>query len=201
MPTKSKRKAYYKEYERTHKAERKAYRLANKERIKARNKAYRLVNKDELRQKLRDWRRNNPDKYRKALKAYWLANEERLKAHRKSYRLAHQKEIKAQLKIYGLKHIEKIRDACRKHKALKRGNNHEPYVENYIFERDNWMCQLCGRKINKRFKWPNPLSKSIDHIIPLSKGGADAPINVQAAHLRCNMSKNAGNGGQLRLIG
>lgn len=33
------------------------------------------------------------------------------------------------------------------------------------------------------------MSPSIDHVIPLSRGGAHAMGNVQSAHLRCNSSK------------
>lgn len=88
-----------------------------------------------------------------------------------------------------------------KYKALKQGVGHEPYRDSYIFQRDGWVCGICGRKINKKLKHPNPLSKSINHIIPLSKGGNDSPVNVQAAHLRCNMGKHNINTGQLRLIG
>ena len=95
---------------------------------------------------------------------------------------------------------EKTRANNRKWRALKGDNYHETYSDAYIFERDGWYCGICGQKINKRLKWPNQRAKSIDHIIPLSRGGADAPINLQAAHLRCNQSKHANNGGQLRLI-
>ena len=96
---------------------------------------------------------------------------------------------------------EKRKVKQRRYKASKRENNHEPYQNNYIFERDNWICGICGRKINKRLKYPNPLCASIDHIVPLSKGGDDRPVNVQASHLRCNLGKNAINIGQLRMFG
>ena len=87
----------------------------------------------------------------------------------------------------------------RKRRAKKAGVGHEKYIDLDIFKRDNWTCQLCGKKIDRRFKWPNPLSKSIDHIIAIINGGLDAPHNVQAAHLLCNMEKSTKNIGQLRL--
>ena len=134
---------------------------------------------------------------------------------RKLYQKAYQKTYKRKYrnrrgyhKAYRAAHKEKPRDRTeyqrvfkRKRRALKLRNHHERYTDIEIFERDGWLCGICGQKINKRLKYPNPRSKSIDHIVPLSKGGADAPINLQAAHLRCNTSKNAGIGGQLRLIG
>ena len=51
--------------------------------------------------------------------------------------------------------------------------------------------KLCGRKINKELKYPHPMSVSLDHIMPLAKGGTHEWDNLQASHLRCNMSKGA----------
>lgn len=60
-----------------------------------------------------------------------------------------------------------------------------------IFEACKWICQLCGQKVNKKLKFPNPMSPSLDHIIPLSKGGAHIESNCQLAHLSCNKKKNS----------
>lgn len=58
-----------------------------------------------------------------------------------------------------------------------------------IFERDGWMCMLCGDPIERDEVSPHPLSPSIDHVIPLARGGTHEPGNVQAAHLLCNSLK------------
>lgn len=58
-----------------------------------------------------------------------------------------------------------------------------------IHVRDGWTCQLCHEPIDRAIAWPHPKSPSIDHIIPLSRGGAHALSNVQSAHLGCNSSK------------
>lgn len=58
-----------------------------------------------------------------------------------------------------------------------------------IAERDHWTCALCSEAIPLVAKWPHPLSLSIDHVVPLAKGGAHAASNVQASHLRCNLRK------------
>lgn len=134
-------------------------------------------------------------------KIYYQVRSKKIKAQSKIYHCANREKDKITNKAYYQNHPEKAMLKCRKRKALKLGVRHEDYVSNYIFLRDNWICGICGRKINKRLKWPNPLSSSLDHIIPLSKGGDDNPINVQAAHLRCNIGKHTKKGGQLRLLG
>ena len=54
------------------------------------------------------------------------------------------------------------------------------------------VCALCGKPVDMRLKFPDPLSKSVDHIIPVSKGGHPSDIsNLQLAHLGCNRSKSS----------
>jgi 5-methylcytosine-specific restriction endonuclease McrA len=77
----------------------------------------------------------------------------------------------------------------------------ERFVASEIFDRDRWRCGICGKKIDKRRSWPDPMCATLDHIIPLSEGGAHSRANTQAAHLICNSRKGNGPGGQLRLFG
>jgi 5-methylcytosine-specific restriction endonuclease McrA len=72
-----------------------------------------------------------------------------------------------------------------------------------IAERDRWRCHLCRKAVSRKLRGTSrPLSPSLDHVVPLSKGGAHDPANVRLAHLRCNLSKgNRGGGEQLSLIG
>ena len=51
-----------------------------------------------------------------------------------------------------------------------------------IFERDNNTCQYCGKKKRKD-------KLTIDHVIPLSKGGAHGPENIVTACRPCNSRK------------
>lgn len=60
-----------------------------------------------------------------------------------------------------------------------------------ILERDGTLCRLCGEPVDMTLVYPNPFSKSVDHVIPLSRGGAHDPSNCQLAHLRCNIQKGA----------
>lgn len=59
-----------------------------------------------------------------------------------------------------------------------------------LFERDNWMCHLCDRRINRRLRLPNWWAATIDHVIPLSKGGTHTWDNVRASHAYCNFKKS-----------
>lgn len=53
------------------------------------------------------------------------------------------------------------------------------------------VCGICGKPVDFSFKFPHPLSASIDHIIPVDKGGHPSDIsNLQLAHLCCNRFKS-----------
>lgn len=59
-----------------------------------------------------------------------------------------------------------------------------------VFERDAFTCQLCRHPLDAGFRHPHPFSPSLDHVIPLSRGGSHMESNVQAAHLICNIIKS-----------
>lgn len=76
-------------------------------------------------------------------------------------------------------------------KALKRGaTGAGSFKREDIFKRDGYMCMLCWCPIDMDAQYPDPRSATIDHIIPLARGGAHTPENAQAACARCNIRKS-----------
>lgn len=137
--------------------------------------------------------------------AWYAANRGRVSTREKARRDLLPEMFRERSRTYAAKNAEAARRRARswakenpdrrreqwaKRKALKLGNGHEPYSRAEIFERDNWTCQLCGDPLDMTAKSPAPFSPSIDHVVPLVKGGPDTPANVQAAHLVCNCRKN-----------
>lgn len=53
------------------------------------------------------------------------------------------------------------------------------------------VCGICGKPVDPAYKYPHPLSRCIDHIIPISKGGHPSDLeNLQLAHWTCNRQKS-----------
>ena len=53
------------------------------------------------------------------------------------------------------------------------------------------ICAICGKPVNFKLKFPDPMSASCDHIIPIDKGGDPSALdNLQLAHLCCNRAKS-----------
>jgi len=60
-----------------------------------------------------------------------------------------------------------------------------------IYEQQNGLCHLC--------RLPVPIETfSLDHVIPLAKGGLHAASNLRVAHKRCNSSKGVSLGKKSR---
>ena len=53
------------------------------------------------------------------------------------------------------------------------------------------VCAICGKPVDKAIKYPDPMSPTVDHIIPLAKNGDPVSLdNLQLAHRYCNRMKS-----------
>ena len=53
------------------------------------------------------------------------------------------------------------------------------------------ICGICGKPVDFSYRYPHPLSPTVDHIIPVSKGGHPSDLsNLQLAHRCCNRQKS-----------
>lgn len=73
-------------------------------------------------------------------------------------------------------------------KALAPAEDVRPAV---VYDRDSWICGLCSLPVDSSLSYPDPMSASLDHILPLSRGGHHTYENTQLAHLSCNVRKGA----------
>ena len=104
----------------------------------------------------------------------------------------------------GCRHRQRNRRAVvivERRRAAKKSRPSDYYTISEIAERDHHQCGLCGGIVDMTIPWPLPGSRSIDHVVPYSKGGDNTKANVQLAHLGCNVRKNSGGSQQLALIG
>lgn len=70
-----------------------------------------------------------------------------------------------------------------------------------IYLRDRHTCRLCGKRLAMAKTVPHPKAPTLDHILPLAKGGEHTRANVQAAHFLCNSTKGDRGAQQLSLVG
>jgi 5-methylcytosine-specific restriction endonuclease McrA len=74
-------------------------------------------------------------------------------------------------------------------RTVEKAQSIEKFKRVEIFERDNWICQLCGEPVDRTARPRSSRSVSLDHIIPLILGGEHSRANTQTAHFGCNARK------------
>lgn len=120
-----------------------------------------------------DWTRDNPERFAAQQRAsYDRHREARLESNRQWREANPDKAL-----------------AIKTRRRAREGVEFEPVDRLTVFERDGWVCQLCTAPVGKTISHPDPLSPSLDHVVPLVAGGAHTYANTQLAHLICNVRK------------
>lgn len=72
-------------------------------------------------------------------------------------------------------------------RCLKLGVPYGRVSVTQVFERDGWSCQICGQATPKHLRGaPADNAPTLDHKVPLSRGGGHTYSNVWCACRRCN---------------
>lgn len=66
---------------------------------------------------------------------------------------------------------------------LRKAFRHKVYIRN------QGICQLCNEYVYLNIDYPDQQCATIDHIVPVSKGGTHALYNLQLAHWICNIKR------------
>ena len=143
-----------------------AYRAANKEKIAAQRASYRVRNKVGIAE---------------YLAAYYAANKQRSA----SYCAENKEKIAARKSAYDAAHPEKRRvyKQNRRARKLKNGGRLTYGLAEKLLMLQRGRCACCGKMLKGEYH--------LDHIVPLSRGGANEDCNIQLLSPYCNMSKGA----------
>jgi len=140
--------------------------------------------------RIRLWCKNNPEKRKEYIRKYLEKNPEKRKETCRRYITNNPKKRKESANKWARNNLEKLKAITIRRRALIKGAFVERIKLVEVYKYRGWICGICGKKINKNLKYPNVRRVSLDHIIPISKGGTHTFNNVQPAHLNCNISKN-----------
>ena len=141
----------------------------------------------------------DPQSAAQRAKEWQEANRERKAEISRQWAATHRESASAAVRRWNEANPDRVRGikrtAQQRRRALQEQAVREEWTSIEIFERDSWQCQLqtclcpSGRRIDPEaeYRW----RATVDHIVPLSRGGDDTKANLRAAHQTCNSSKRA----------
>ena len=110
-------------------------------------------------------------------------------AYQRKYKEEHKEERKAYFRHYYQEHKEEMMQKSNDRRLLRRAikitGSGEPIDRVGLYQRDRGMCGICRKRVARS-------QMSIDHIVPISRGGTHTWDNVQLAHTECNRRRNDG---------
>lgn len=181
------------------------YYIKNKENILAARKNHYLKNIDYMHEKNMNDYCKNRDARLLWQKNYYLENKEEIEEYRKKYYADNHEEISVKNKknyeknreerLRWQKEYSKTENGKISHKNTTHRRrqliNKTPVCDQLtidqwdkIIESQNRRCAMCGMKFTE------DISPTIDHILPLSKGGNHSSDNIQALCHSCNSKKH-----------
>lgn len=168
------------------------YREKHKQELSAERKARYAQNRKREIEGAKTWNRSHPEQRQAAQKKWQRTHIER--QHTLNRRWYRKHATKHNAAVRARRHSTP--GYARTYVATRRAKKKAAFITKVdwheIYERDQHRCGICQRKV--------PLKEvSLDHIIPLSKGGTHEPLNVQLAHITCNRQRQNRGPAQLRL--
>lgn len=158
----------------------------NREKEKISTAIWRSKNKERLEEKRKAWCSLNKEKIKAADAARWVRNKERLSKQAAAWRAANPELYKKAGAEWRANNKEKIRIAASDKRALKKRNSAgklSPDIASRLLVLQRGKCAVCKTKLKMT-------GYDLDHIVPLSKGGAHADSNLQLTCPRCNRKKS-----------
>lgn len=136
-------------------------------------------------------------------RAWYEANRDRTKERSRAWHAANRERANERARAYYINNRERILENVQRWAAENPEKMAELYYRRRVRDREArvgvvdlaalWTgaCALCSEPMSLDVAWPDPMSKSVDHVIPLAKGGTHEQSNLQWAHLMCNKRKGA----------
>lgn len=170
-----------------------ANREAIREYHKAHGPAYRAANRDKLNANSRAWHKANSEKAKAYARAYPLNNREANLARKRKYRKANREKLNSLQRAYQKANPE-----------VKRNNGHRRRAKAFSAGVYLVTKKDIARLLRQPCAYCGAVAEHIDHVTPISRGGAHKIGNLVAACSSCNLRKGSkllsvwrlGNSGQ-----
>jgi 5-methylcytosine-specific restriction endonuclease McrA len=117
-------------------------------------------------------------------KMYGIKNPEKKRASSRAWKLANQGKDRARTKQWQRDNRDRVNTLAHNYRARKAGNGGEITAKEWKWLKEfyNYTCLCCGR-------CEPEIKLTLDHVVPISKGGKNVISNAQPLCGSCNTSK------------
>jgi len=159
----------------------KGWQERNREHMREHDRLYYLEHREENNARSRAYRRENAERLKQYGRQYRLEHREECRIVEKHYKQEHKKETRARIDEWRRCNPGKTQEYLARRRALEMGAEGSYTADDWtaILDKYGHKCLACGTTENI----------SVDHVIPLRKGGSNYPHNLQPLCVSCNSSK------------
>ena len=140
---------------------------------------YQKENPEKARERRRKYYKENPEKSREYHRKYYKENPEKSRERMRKWRKENPEKVRENYRKWQKENPEKCREYKQRRRARISNNISEPYDFEAICAYYEYCCLACG----------DMGDLTVDHVVPVSKGGADAGYNIQPLCQGCNSEK------------
>lgn len=160
----------------------KEWSVNNKEKVVNYRKDYREKNSDKLIQESAKWREDNKEAVKESSRKYRDKNKNKIAAAFLLWMNANKEKYIEAKKTWAKNNQDKILEYSRNRRALVKGSAGKITNSEWLDVCNKYgnKCLCCGKADTKL---------TLDHVIPLSKGGGNSIENVQPLCFSCNSKK------------
>jgi hypothetical protein len=160
----------------------KRYYHANKLELREKAKLYRSVNSDKVSESKKKWYKANKERLNLQSIERYYNNIESAKIYRHTHYLNNKEIYKEKARVWAKAHPEVSRASVHRRNARLKS------IEGtFTAQQWNKLVQICGDRCLKCNATNKKLT--IDHVVPISKGGTNWISNIQPLCLSCNSGK------------
>jgi len=164
-----------------------------KERHLERTREWRKLNPEKIRDGKRNWNAINSEKINKNAREHYASDADfrkRMCEYSHEYYSAHREEVLRRVHKWVQNNREKVRKYNRiswhRHRAFKKNTTIGSLPARYddaLYEDQHGLCYYCGASLEET-------GQHIEHMTPLSRGGAHALYNLVLSCPTCNLRKH-----------
>ena len=146
-------------------------------------------NREEILTRNREYVKANKLRVREYKRKYYEANICKiLERERRRYK-ADRERICRQRRIWRANNPDKVGAAEASRAKAELEGNATPKLIEAKWEAGDKSCILCGEPIDPTLKAPHNMSRTIEHLTPIARGGRHDLDNIDFAHYGCNAKK------------